>query len=105
MITSDKAIEKAISFVSGLKPEYLGAKPERIMLETIQRFGKEWVVVVSYTLKKDGELTKEIPTGGLSDLLLARRYIKELEIDSESGEVIAMRNPEAPATTGVAIAA
>ena len=102
MITSDKAIEKAFSFVSGLKAEYLGAKPENMRLETIQKFGKEWIVVLSYSIP--GRPPEGIASA-LAEILSNRRYIKELEIDAISGEVIAMRNPEAPATTGEAIAA
>ena len=103
MINSDQAIEKAFSFVGGLKPEYLGAKPERMRLETIQRFGKEWVVVLSYFIGID---PKEENIGNkFLQALSSRRFIKEVEIDSETGEVVAMRNPEAPATTGEAIPA
>ncbi|MEP7234175.1 MAG: hypothetical protein ABI778_02655 [Ignavibacteriota bacterium] len=102
-ISTDQAIEKAIGFVKGLKPEYLGAKPENIRLETIQLFGKEWVVVLSYTTS----ITRpENSTGNLLlEALSTRRYIKELEIDSSSGDVIAMRNPEAPVTTSESLAA
>ena len=99
MITSDKAIENAFSFVNGLKPEYLGAKPENMRLETVQLFGKEWVVVLSYTITGQSAFPKESLGNALSDLLKTRRYIKELEINSESGEVVAMRNPESPVTT------
>ena len=105
LITSDQAIEKAFSFVNGLKPEYLGAKPENMRLETIQKFGKEWIVVLSYSISTPRFNNKEITEAALLGVLSSRRYIKELEIDAFSGDVIAMKNPEAPATTGAVIAA
>ncbi len=103
MITLNQALEKAISFIDGLKPEYLGSKPESIRVETIQLFGKEWVVVVSYNTSKKQEEVNTI--NKLFEALSVRRFIKEVEIDSETGEVVAMRNPEAPVTTGESLAA
>lgn len=107
MLTSEQAIEKAFGFLKGLKPEYLGATPESIRLETLQRFGKDWVVVLSYYIRvkpaaseADASLTNK-----LLEALSSRRFIKEIEIDAESGELLAMRNPEAPATTGEPIEA
>ncbi len=96
MIDSNKAIEKAFSFVQSIDPKYLGAKPENIRLETIQLFGKEWVVVLSYFSSVKG--SEDSTANKLLEALKVRRYIKEIEVDSESGEVIAMRNPEAPVT-------
>ena len=94
MFTSEAAIDKAAAFLKSLKPDYLGGEPKNIRLETIQLFGKEWVVILSYTIS--------IPRGGenlanqLLEALSTRRYFKEFEIDTESREVIAMRNPQAP---------
>jgi hypothetical protein len=107
MVNSEQAIEKAFSFLQGLKPEYLGSKPENIRLETIQRFNGEWVVVLSYliSLPKRTESTAE---GNLLSKFLeglsSRRYIKEFEINAETGELVAMRNPEAHTPTGESLA-
>ncbi len=97
MITSKTAIEKAITFLESLKPDYLGGEPKSIRLETIQLFDKEWVVILSYTI-----LTPRPEAGlvnSLAELLSSRRYFKEFEINAQSGDVIAMRNPQAPAAT------
>ena len=103
MIKSEIAIEKAVEYLKGVKPEYLGAMPESIRLETVQLFGKDWVVVLSYLTQVQQE--GENLTNKLLQALSTRRYIKEFEIDAESGELIAMRNPEAPSTTGASLAA
>ena len=103
MITSKTAIDKAVAFLESLGSDYLGGDPKNFRLETIQRFGKEWIVVLSYTISiQRGE---ENLTNQLLEALSTRRYFKEVEIDAESGEAVAMRNPQAPATTGERLAA
>jgi len=94
MITSNSAIDKAAAFLGSLKPEYLGGEPENVRLETIQLFGKEWVVVLSYSISTPR--IGENFSNQLLEALSTRRYMKEIEIDAESGEAIAMKNPQAP---------
>jgi hypothetical protein len=96
MIKSEAAIDTAVAFLKKLKPEYLGSAPENIRLETIQLFGKEWVVVLRYTVSipRNGENI----TNQLLEALSTRNYFKEFEIDAESGDVIAMRNPHVQAS-------
>ncbi len=98
MITSKTAIDKAVAFLESLGSEYLGGVPKAFRVETIQRLDKEWVVLLSYTIsisRSEGNIVNP-----LAELLSTRRYMKEVEIDVESGEAIAMRNPQAPATSG-----
>ena len=103
MITSKTAIDKAVAFLESLGTDYLGGDPTHFRLETIQRFGNDWVVVMSYTIS--------VPRSGenlanqLLEALSTRRYFKEVEIDAESGEAIAMRNPQEPASTHERLAA
>ena len=97
MITSKTAIDKAVAFLESLGTDYLGGDPKNFRVETIQLFGKEWVVVLSYTISvlRNGENL----SNQLLEALSTRRYFKEVEIDAESGEAIAMRNPQVPAGT------
>lgn len=96
-ITSDHAIEKAFDYLKNLKPEYLG-KVEEIRLETVQFFGTEWVVILSYlTKRKQEEGGKQ--RNPLLDALSYQRYYKEFDIDANTGDVRAMKNPESPELT------
>jgi hypothetical protein len=96
MITSKTAIDKAIAFLESLGTDYLGGYPKNFRLETIQRSGNDWVVIMSYTISvpRNGENL----ANPLLEALSTRRYLKEVEIDAESGEAIAMRNPQSPAS-------
>jgi hypothetical protein len=88
MVSSEQAVEKAFNYLAALGPKYLG-QPESPRLETIQRFDDEWLVVLSYMIT--GSAKSENP---VLKALTAQRKYKEFEINAETGEVLAMRNPE-----------
>ncbi len=97
MIQSEVAIDKAVEYLKNIKPSLLGAVPENIRLETVQLFGKEWVVVLSYTTQL--QRGDESLTNKFLEALSYRRHVKEFEVDTETGRVLAMRNPQSPTTT------
>ena len=103
MITPNAAIDKAIAFLGSLNPELLGGKPQDVRLETIHLFEKGWIAMLSYevTVKQNGEVSANEFLKALS----TRRYIKEFEIDGESGEIIGMKNPLAPSRATERLAA
>ena len=90
MVTSQQAIEQAFHYLKGLPPEYLEA-PSHPRLETIQRFGDEWIVVISY-LTSLGEKQGSSLNPLLKALTVQRRF-KEFEIKADTGEVVALRDP------------
>jgi hypothetical protein len=106
MIKSEAAIDTAVAFLKKLKPEYLGSgsAPDNIRLETIQLSGNEWYVLLRYTISIP-PIGENIAKNQLLEALSTRNYFKEFEIDAESGEVIAMRNPQSPAIANTRLAA
>ena len=79
MIKSEAAIDKAVAFLKKLKPEYLGSgsAPDNIRLETIQLSGKEWYVLLRYTISIPR--TNENIANQLLEALSTRNYFKEFE--------------------------
>src|SRR4051812_27534760 len=90
MVTSQKAIEEAFNYLNTLPPEYLGT-PTYPRLETVQRSGDEWRVVISFLTNIQGKF--ESSPNPLMKVLGQQRRFKEFEIDANTGEIIALRDP------------
>ncbi len=87
IISSESAIRKATEYLKSIPPELLGEKIEAIRLETIQLFGEEWSVVLSYLV----EPSLENPF--LKALGSVRRY-REIRVNAQDGGITALLSPD-----------
>jgi hypothetical protein len=93
MIQDNVAIQKAMDYFKSLPQEYLGS-PEELRLEGIERNSRLFRVVLSYMAKR--KLDKSTVLGGIGAMegVFARqRYFKEVDVNAETGDVIAMKDP------------
>ncbi len=92
MKTSDDAIKAAVEYLKQLPSELLGI-PEDIRLESIQLFGSEWVVTLSY-MASAGYTGSPASDNPLARALRTVRREKEFEVNAETGQVQSMTKPK-----------
>lgn len=88
MITSQEAIDVAVKYLSGLPSELIGEIDNSRRLESVERRGDNWVVVLSYLSSSGGSNESAI-----LDVLSRYRLYREIAVDTEEGEVLSMIDP------------
>ena len=74
-LTAEEAIERAIAFLEGLKPEHLGSAPKNIRIEELEE-DRYWIVALSFE----------------TDLSSPERITKEISMSKQSGKIVSFLN-------------
>jgi len=88
MIQDNDAIQKAMDYFKSLPQDYLGS-PQELRLEAIVRNQSLFRIVLSYMAKRKVDRDG---IGGVG-IFAHQRYFKEFDINAETGDVMAMKEP------------